>query len=301
MAEVYERSGQVVSGMGCRAYLSPFWDERGNEIYIGRANLGAVSLNLPKMALTADGDWNKFYQLVDKYSKMAFDLHKDYKTKVSKQKASSDPLYYSEGGSFMKLGLDDTVGPIVDAMTSSLGYIGVYETLNAMHIDEKEAPEKGLEIVKHLKDLVNQATVDYNMLMALYSSPAESLCYRFQNINKKEFGEIEGITDRDYITNSFHLPVWIDATVPEKIAFEAPFHKVATGGRISYNEFVFGVDNSVLEQAINFAMENGMYYGVNVVAGTCNKCGHSGDFHDTCPKCGTHDITVVTRVCGLII
>ncbi|WP_459609999.1 anaerobic ribonucleoside-triphosphate reductase, partial [Bilophila wadsworthia] len=84
------------------------------------------------------------------------------------------------------------------------------------------------------------------------------------------------------------------------IAFEAPFHKLATGGRISYNEFVYGVDNSVLEQAINFAMEKGMYYGVNVVAGTCNQCGYSGDFHDNCPKCGTHDITVVTRVCGYL-
>ena len=132
---------------------------------------------------------------------------------------------------------------------------------------------------------------------AITSVHIDGVLHEFQTID----GVIEDVTDREYITNSFHVPVWEDVSVPEKIAFEAPFHKLATGGRISYNEFVYGVDNSVLEQAINFAMENGMYYGVNVVAGTCNQCGYSGDFHDNCPKCGTHDITVVTRVCGLTI
>lgn len=151
--------------------MSPWWDETGEEIYLGRSNLGAISLNLPKMALEARGDWDKFYQLVNKYAKMAFDISKDYKIKVSKQKASSDPLYYSEGGSFMKLDPDETVGPIVDAMTSSLGYIGIFETLTAMNVAEIEMQKLGIEVVQHLKDLVNQATVDYDMLFALYSSP----------------------------------------------------------------------------------------------------------------------------------
>lgn len=280
--------------------MSPWWDETGEEIYLGRSNLGAISLNLPKMALEARGDWDKFYQLVNKYAKMAFDISKDYKIKVSKQKASSDPLYYSEGGSFMKLDPDETVGPIVDAMTSSLGYIGIFETLTAMNVAEIEMQKIGIEVVQHLKDLVNQATVDYDMLFALYSSPAESLCYRFQNINKKDYGEIKNVTDREYITNSFHLPVWIDSTVPDKIDFESPFHQIATGGKISYNEYVFGVDESVLEQAIDYAMSKGLYYGVNVISSTCSECGESGDFHDECPKCHSHNITVVSRVCGYL-
>lgn len=301
LAEVYERSNQVVSGMGCRAYLSPFWDEQGNEIYTGRSNIGAVTLNLPKIGLEAKGDWNKFFDLVDKYSDIIFAIHEDYYTKISKTKGSSNPLYFCEGGAWTKVGYDEEVGKIYEASTASLGYIGIYETLKAMNVPKEEYLKHGTKIVAYLKKLTEKATINYNHLYALYSTPAESLCYRFQKINRKDYGVIEDVTDREYITNSFHVPVWEDVSVPEKIAFEAPFHKLATGGRISYNEFVYGVDNSVLEQAINFAMEKGMYYGVNVVAGTCNQCGYSGDFHDNCPKCGTHDITVVTRVCGLTI
>lgn len=301
LAEVYERSNQVVSGMGCRAYLSPFWDEQGNEIYTGRSNIGAVTLNLPKIGLESKGDWNKFFDLIDKYSDIIFAIHEDYYTKISKTKGSSNPLYFCEGGAWTKVGYDEEVGKIYEASTASLGYIGIYETLKAMDVPKEEYLKYGTKIVAYLKKLTEKATINYNHLYALYSTPAESLCYRFQKINRKDYGVIEDVTDREYITNSFHVPVWEDVSVPEKIAFEAPFHKLATGGRISYNEFVYGVDNSVLEQAINFAMEKGMYYGVNVVAGTCNQCGYSGDFHDNCPKCGTHDITVVTRVCGLTI
>lgn len=300
LAEVYERSNQVVSGMGCRAYLSPFWDEQGNEIYTGRSNIGAVTLNLPKIGLESKGDWNKFFDLIDKYSDIVFAIHEDYYTKISKTKGSSNPLYFCEGGAWTKVGYDEEVGKIYEASTASLGYIGIYETLKAMDVPKKEYLKYGTKIVAYLKKLTEKATINYNHLYALYSTPAESLCYRFQKINRKDYGVIEDVTDREYITNSFHVPVWEDVSVPEKIAFEAPFHKLATGGRISYNEFVYGVDNSVLEQAINFAMEKGMYYGVNVVAGTCNQCGYSGDFHDNCPKCGTHDITVVTRVCGYL-
>lgn len=300
LAEVYERSGQVVSGMGCRAYLSPFWDEQGNEIYTGRSNIGAVTLNLPKIGLESKGDWNKFFDLIDKYSDIVFAIHEDYYTKISKTKGSSNPLYFCEGGAWTKVGYDEEVGKIYEASTASLGYIGIYETLKAMNVPKEEYLKHGTKIVAYLKKLTEKATINYNHLYALYSTPAESLCYRFQKINRKDYGVIKDVTDREYITNSFHVPVWEDVSVPEKIAFEAPFHKLATGGRISYNEFVYGVDNSVLEQAINFAMENGMYYGVNVVAGTCNQCGYSGDFHDNCPKCGTHDITVVTRVCGYL-
>lgn len=300
LAEVYERSGQVVSGMGCRAYLSPFWDEQGNEIYTGRSNIGAVTLNLPKIGLESKGDWNKFFDLIDKYSDIVFAIHEDYYTKISKTKGSSNPLYFCEGGAWTKVGYDEEVGKIYEASTASLGYIGIYETLKAMNVSKEEYLKYGTKIVAYLKKLTEKATINYNHLYALYSTPAESLCYRFQKINRKDYGVIEDVTDREYITNSFHVPVWEDVSVPEKIAFEAPFHKLATGGRISYNEFVYGVDNSVLEQAINFAMEKGMYYGVNVVAGTCNQCGYSGDFHDNCPKCGTHDITVVTRVCGYL-
>lgn len=129
---------------------------------------------------------------------------------------------------------------------------------------------------------------------------AENLCYRFQKINQKQYGVIEGITDREYMTNSFHVPVWEDITVFDKLAFESPFHQIATGGKISYNEFVYGVDQSVLMQAVDAAMKLGLYYGVNVVSTTCENCGYSGDFRESCPKCESTNLTEVERCCGYL-
>lgn len=300
IGEVYERSGKIVSAMGCRAYLSPAYDDNGEEVYVGRSNIGAVTLNLPKIALESKGNWTKFYSLVNKYSQIAFDVHEDYYTKISKTKGSTNPLYFCEGGAWTKIGYEDNTEKIYSLSTASLGYIGLYETNIAMRTEESDFQKVGEEILLHLKKLTEDAKIKYNHLYALYSTPAESLCYRFQKINRRDYGEVVNVTDREYITNSFHVPVWKDISVPEKILFEAPYHQIATGGKISYNEFKYGVDNSVLEQAINFAMENGMYYGVNVVSSSCLSCGEKGDFHDCCPSCFSNDIIVITRVCGYL-
>lgn len=300
LAEVYERTGgKAVSPMGCRAYLSPFYDESGEEIYIGRSNIGAVSLNLPKIALESKGDWCKFFDLIEKYSEMVFEIHEDYYKKISKMKGSTNPLYFCEGGAWTSVGYDEPVGKIYEASTASLGYIGINEMLNAMNIEGDERQKRAIEVVRYLKKLVENATIKYNHLYALYSTPGEALCYRFQKINQKQYGIIEGITDREYMTNSFHVPVWEDITVFDKLAFESPFHQIATGGKISYNEFVYGVDQSVLMQAVDAAMKLGLYYGVNVVSTTCENCGHSGDFRESCPKCESTNLTEVTRCCGL--
>lgn len=300
LAEVYDRTGgKVVSPMGCRAYLSPF-EHNGEEIYTGRSNIGAVSLNLPKIALEANGDWHKFFDLIEKYSEMVFEIHEDYYKKISKMKGSTNPLYFCEGGAWTSVGYDETVGKIYEASTASLGYIGVNEMLNAMNTEEKDRQKRAIQIVRYLKKLTENATMKYNHLYALYSTPAESLCYRFQKINQKQYGIIEGVTDREYMTNSFHVPVWEDVTAFEKLAFESPFHQIATGGKISYNEFVYGVDQSVLMQAIDAAMQLGLYYGVNVVSTTCENCGHSGDFRESCPKCESTNLTEVTRCCGYL-
>lgn len=119
-------------------------------------------------------------------------------------------------------------------------------------------------------------------------------------MNREQYGIIENVTSREYMTNSFHVQVAEDISVPEKINFEAPFHEIATGGRISYCEFPYGVDNNVLKQAIDFAMDKGMYYGVNVISATCGGCNHHGDFDDTCPVCGSEEVTSVSRVCGYL-
>lgn len=300
LAEVYERSGQAVSPMGCRAYLSPYWSG-DKEIYTGRGNTGAVTLNLPKIALEAGGDLDRFYELIDVYADVIWNFHKSYIGKIGKQKASTSPLFYCEGGAWMSLDYNDEIAPVIKAFTSSLGYIGLEEAVRALTGGSlKNNKELGLEIVKHLKENVAQAQEKYGFLTALYSTPAESLCYTMQKNNQATYGEIEGVTDREYLTNSFHIPVWEEITVPEKIAFESDFHKIATGGRISYCEFPWGTPVEVLQQAVDFAMDQGEYFGVNIVSSSCLNCSNSGEFRDTCPMCGSVDIVVVSRVCGYL-
>ena len=286
----------------CRAYLSPFFHpETGEELYIGRSNIGAVTLNLVKIAIESKRDIAKFYELIDLYSNMVFDIHEDTYKKLGKIKGSTNPLTFCEGGSWMSVGYDEPIAPIIQASTASLGYIGLEETCQAMFGEGlREHQDFALDVVNHLKQLTVDATDTYNHLYALYSTPAENLVYRFNNINRKQYGIIQDVTSREYMTNSFHLHVAEEVSVPEKILFEAPFHTIATGGRISYNEFPYGVDNNVLKQAVDFAMGNGMYYGVNVISATCGGCGHHGDFDENCPVCGSHDITSVSRVCGYL-
>lgn len=300
LAEVYERSGKVVSGMGCRAYLSP-WYNNDEEIYLGRGNMGAVTLNLPKIALESDHDMDKFYELIDHYTKLIWKFHKNYRDKVGKQKGSTNPLFYCEGGAWKTVGYDDPIAPVLEAFTSSLGYIGLEETVQALTGDSLlHNQDLALEIVAYLKKNMEQAEIDYGMQTALYSTPAEGYCYKAQNSNRHQYGEIEGVTDREYLTNSFHVPVWEDITVPEKIAFEEPFHRLATGGRISYNEFPYLTDTDILQESIDFAMDEGLYYGVNIVSSSCFTCNYAGDFRDACPKCGSGDIQTVSRVCGYL-
>ncbi len=301
LREVYERSGKVVSGMGCRAYLSPFYHpETGEELYTGRNNIGAVSLNLVKMAIESGRDEMKFYDLIKKYSDMVFAIHEDAYEKIGKSKGSSNPLLFCEGASWMSVGYDEEIRPIIEASTASLGYVGLEEVCQCMfgeHLLKHQ--DFALTVVTYLKQLTVAATEKFNHLYALYSTPAENLVYKFNTINRAQYGVIENVTSREYETNSFHLHVAEEVSVPQKIAFEAPFHAIATGGRISYCEFPYGVDRVVLRKSIDFAMEKGMYFGANVISATCCNCGKHGDF-DVCPDCGSEDIISVSRVCGYL-
>lgn len=300
LSEIYNRCGQIVSPMGCRAYLSPFYNGE-KEIYTGRNNIGAVTLNLPKIALESKGNLDVFYSLIRTYSEMIFDIHLDYYEKVGKQKGSSNPLLFCEGGSWKSVGYNDNIAPILEASTASLGYVGIEETSQALFgksiVDNKDF---ALELVGFLKGLTEEASNEYNKLFALYSTPAESLIYKFQKLNREQYGVIENVTDREYMTNSFHVHVSHDISIPEKIIFESDFHKLATGGRISYNEFKFNAPTALLKQSVDFAMKKGLYYGVNMISATCGDCGYQGDFDDKCPSCSSEDITSISRCCGYL-
>ena len=302
LKEVYERSGEVVTAMGCRAFLSPYWDINNKEIYEGRGNLGAVSLNLPKMAIESKGDINVFFDLVDKYMNIIAEIHDWTYEKVGKKYGSSNPLMFCEGGGWKSVGYNERIAPILEAYTTSFGYVGLEETCHALLgsglKDNREFAEK---IVQFMQDKIEELKVEYGRLFALYSTPAESLIYTFQKANRQKYGVIEGVTDKDYMTNSFHVHVTEQVGLIEKQNIEIPMFNIAKGGRIMYNEFPTTANKQACLSALNHAMKIGSYYGINTQNDTCCSCGFQSDFEGkNCPKCGSTEVTSINRVCGYL-
>lgn len=301
-SDTFERCGKAVLPLGCRAFLSAFNDPITNEeIYTGRSNIGAVTLNLPKIAIESNGSIDRFYELINHYTQLIFDFHEWTYAKVGKAKGSTNPLLFVHGGSWMSVGYDDPIKPILAGVTASLGYVGMEEMCQSLFgsgIYENHSFAIGL--TKHLRKLCDEAKEKYNHLYALYSTPAESLVYKVQLMNREKYGIIPNVTDREYCTNSFHIPVWQNISAPEKIFMEKEFQQIATGGHITYNEYEYGTGLDVLESMIDYAMDSGLYYGVNIVSGTCNDCSEHGDFDEECPKCHSHNITSITRCCGYL-
>lgn len=304
LAETYERSGKCLGPMGCRSFLSFFKNPMTNEeIYTGRGNVSVVSVHLVKYALEAKGNWDKFYELLDKNTKLAIDANQWYHREVSKLKGSSNPLFWVEGGAWMSVGMDESVAPIVKGFTASIGFVGMNQTLRAMGVDtsDHEASQKiAISILERMNAQINKRKDEDDILYSLYATPAESLCYTFNNIIRDQYGIIPGVSDKDYQTNSFHIDVWDHVSAPEKISYEAPFHQIAQGGHIGYVELPYGVSTSSLESIIRYAMDKGMYFGINVVSAVCCDCNEHGDFIDECPNCKSKDINIITRVCGYL-
>lgn len=304
LAETYERSGKCLGPMGCRSFLSFYKNPITNEeIYTGRGNVSVVSVHLVKYALESKGNWDKFYELLDKNTKLAIDANQCYHGEVSKLKGSSNPLFWVEGGAWMSVGMDESVAPIVKGFTASIGFVGMNQALRAMGVDtsDHESSQKiAISILERMNAQINKRKDEDGILYSLYATPAESLCYTFNNIIRDQYGIISGVSDKDYQTNSFHIDVWDHVSAPEKISYEAPFHQIAQGGHIGYVELPYGVSTSSLESIIRYAMDKGMYFGINVVSAVCCNCNEHGDFIDECPNCKSKDINIITRVCGYL-
>ena len=304
LAETYERSGKCLGPMGCRSFLSFYKNPITNEeIYTGRGNVSVVSVHLVKYALESKGNWDKFYELLDKNTKLAIDANQWYHGEVSKLKGSSNPLFWVEGGAWMSVGMDESVAPIVKGFTASIGFVGMNQALRAMGVDtsDHESSQKiAISILERMNAQINKRKDEDRILYSLYATPAESLCYTFNNIIRDQYGIISGVSDKDYQTNSFHIDVWDHISAPEKISYEAPFHQIAQGGHIGYVELPYGVSTSSLESIIRYAMDKGMYFGINVVSAVCCNCNEHGDFIDECPNCKSKDINIITRVCGYL-
>lgn len=312
--DVYERSGQTIAPMGCRAHLSPFINpETGKDVTDGRFNIGAISLNPVKFALESKDingnfDQEKFDALVEKYSNIVFDILNWRYERVGNLYGSSNPLFWCEGGAWQRIKPTQQVkeSNLLDSATASIGYTGLYEMVNAMKGDnwktttDEERRQIQANFLNHVNRIREERSKTDMHPYAIYSTPAESLVFTWEKLLTKQYGVISGVTDRDYLTNSFHQPVWIHSSAIDKIDYEKEFHQLAKGGHISYAEFNYGVAPTSLEAIVNYAMRQGMYFGVNVINSVCDDCGQHGDFLMTCDHCSSENILVVERVCGYL-
>lgn len=286
----------------CRAFLSPWYGEDDKPVFIGRANCGAVSLNLPRYAIRSNGDLDKFFEIMKYNFDLAIKKHVYKFNKLRGVKASSNPLFFCEGGCHIQLDPNDTIEEAIKTFTWSIGYIGIDEVTR--YFNKKGVHEDntlGIKILEKLQEWIDEAIKETGLMIALYSTPSESLCYRFLLADKKDFGVVEGVTDKEYYTNSYH--VWVKESVGalDKQDIEKPMFDIAKGGRIVYNEFPHTNNKKAVLQCINYAMSLGLYYGINLQLDTCLDCGEHGEFkNQVCTDCGSDHILSINRVCGYL-
>ena len=312
MKENYE--GNVFSPMGCRSFLSPWKDENGNYKFEGRFNQGVVSINLPQIAIIADGDEEKFWKLLEERLELCKDALMCRHYALLGTSSNISPIHW-QYGAIARLEKGEKIDKLLYGGYSSisLGYIGIYEMTKLMKgvsHTEPEGHDFALKVMKYLKSKTEQWKKETNIGFALYGTPAESLCYKFARLDKEKYGTIKDITDKGYYTNSYHIDVREKIDAFDKLAFESEFQKLSTGGAISYVEIPNMQHNlQALETAVKFIYDNIQYAEFNTKSDYCHECGFDGeiiineDNEWECPNCGNKDHTkmnVVRRTCGYI-
>lgn len=281
--------------MGCRTRVVANCYDKSREITYGRGNLSFTSINLPRIAINANGSIDWFFDELDRKIDLVIDqLLARYKVQAAKT-VKNYPFLMGQGIwlDSEKLGPNDTVGEVLKHGTLTAGFIGLAECLKALtgkhHGESQRSQNLGLEIVGHMRKRMDEATEKYGMNFSLIATPAEGLSGRFVNIDREKFGVIEGVTDREYYTNSFHIPVYYPISAYEKIRLEAPYHPLTNGGHISYIELDGDPTTNVeaFENVIRFMKECGIGYGsINHPVDRDPVCGYTGIINDECPKCG---------------
>ena len=312
MRENYE--GNVFSPMGCRSFLSPWKDENGNYKFEGRFNQGVVSINLPQVALVAEGNEEEFWKILDERLELCKEALMCRHYALLGTHSDISPIHW-QYGAIARLAKGEKIDKLLFGgySTISLGYIGIYEMTKVMkgvsHTNP-EGREFALKVMKHLKEVVDKWKKETNIGFALYGTPAESLCYKFARIDKEKFGTIRDITDKGYYTNSYHVDVREKIDAFDKLSFESEFQKLSTGGAISYVEIPNMQHNiPALETAVKYIYDNIQYAEFNTKSDYCQVCGFDGEIiiNDQneweCPNCGNKDhskMTVVRRTCGYL-
>lgn len=312
MRENYENN--VFSCMGCRSFLSPWKNEKGEYQFEGRFNQGVVSINLPQIAIIADGDEEKFWTLLEERLSLCFEALMCRHHALEGTLSNVSPIHW-QYGAIARLKKGEKIDKLLHDgySTISLGYIGVYETTKLMtgvsHTDPK-GTNFALRLMKRLRLACDTWKLETGIGFGLYGTPAESLCYRFAEIDRKKFGNIPDVTDKGYYTNSYHVDVREKIDAFTKFTFESQFQKISSGGAISYVEIPNMRHNlEALEDIVRFIYENIQYAEFNTKSDYCHVCGFDGEIiiNDQleweCPQCHNKDknkMNVTRRTCGYL-
>lgn len=309
--DIYKKYGIPVSRMGCRANLSPWYerggmqpaDENDKPIFNGRFNLGAISLHFSMIAAKAKKEDKDFFEVLDYYLDMIRCIHKRTFDYLSHKKAGINPLGFCQGG-FLNgyKNPDEELGEdFLRPMTMSYGIMGLNEasvlwTGKGIHEDNSWA----IDVLKHINDYVDRIKKEDSILYAIYGTPGESLCHTQIEQFRSKYGIVKGVSDHEYTTNSFHCPVYADITPIEKQDKEYPLYHLCNGGNIQYVRYRCQYNIESIKTLVRRAMKMGFYEGVNFEMDWCEECGHSFIDSDTCPKCGSKNITRIQRMNGYL-
>lgn len=310
IASMYKRYKKVISPMGCRAFLSP-WYERGGmhpadendiPVFVGRFNIGAVSLHLPMILAKSRAENRDFYEVLDYYLEMIRHLHIRTYEYLGEMRASTNPLAYCEGGFYGgNLQPQDKIKPLLKAATASFGITALnelQELYNGKSI--REDGQFALDVLEYINKKIAQYKEEDGHLYAIYGTPAESLCGLQIEQFRKKYGIIEDVSDRPYVSNSFHCHVTEQMTPIEKQDCEGRFWELCNGGKIQYVRYPIGYNKDAIRTLIRRAMELGYYEGVNLSLAYCDDCGHQELEMDVCPKCGSSNLTKIDRMNGYL-
>ena len=309
---MYGKYGEdgIISPMGCRAHLSPWYerggmkpaDENDKPVFVGRFNIGAVSLHLPMILAKSRQEGRDFYEVLDYYLNLIRNLHIRTYAYLGEMRASTNPLGYCEGGFYGgHLGFHDKIKPLLKPMTASFGVTALNEL--QMLYNKKSLVQDGafaLEVMEYINKKVNEFKEEDGNLYAIYGTPAESLCSLQVKQFREKYGIIEGVSDREYVSNSFHCHVTEDITPIEKQDLEYRFWNLFNGGKIQYVKYPIDYNLDAIKTLIRRAMDMGLYEGVNLSLAYCDDCGHQELEMDTCPKCGSRNLTKIDRMNGYL-
>ena len=308
-------NGQCYPCMGCRSFLTPYVDSDGKPKYYGRFNQGVVTINLVDVALSADKDMELFWHLMDERLELCHRALQARHKRLSKVTSDVAPILWQHGA-LARLGKGESIHELLHHgySTISLGYAGLYECVKFMtghsHTDNGKGKEFGLEVMRKLNDMCAKWKSEEDIDYSVYGTPIESTTYKFAKCLRERFGKIKGITDRDYITNSYHVPVFEEIDAFTKLKLESEFQTLSPGGAISYIETPNLTNNlDAVMEVIKFIYDNIMYAELNTKSDYCQECGYEGeillddDLEWSCPNCGHRDhdkLNVARRTCGYI-